>query len=299
MTPGHVVISGASGLIGSALKTSLEADGVKVTTLVRRQPRSAGEAFWDPGRRDLDPGLLADADAVVNLNGASIGRLPWTPRYREELRASRLAPTGTLADALRQLGGDAPMLVSASAVGVYGDRPGETLTETSAAGDGFLARLCVDWEAEAGKAGPRTKVALLRTASLLHPEAVLKPLIPLTRFGVSGPLGTGRQIWPWISLEDEVRAIRHIIDHRLEGPVNLSGPTPASAGDIGRHLARRLHRPYLLPAPAWALRLGVGRDAAESLLLSDAEVLPGVLNESGFRFTAPTAQAAIDTALGR
>lgn len=299
MSPRRIIISGASGLIGSTLTRSLQADGVKVTALVRRQPRNADEVFWDPGRRDLDPGLLAGADAVVNLNGASIGRLPWTRRYREVLRTSRLAPTRTLADALRHLGGDAPMLVSASAVGIYGDRPGETLTEASTAGKGFLAQLCVDWEAEALEAGPGAKVALLRTASLLHPEAVLKPLIPLTRFGVSGPLGTGHQIWPWISLEDEVRAIRHIIDHRIEGPVNLSGPTPASARDIGRHLARRLRRPYLLPAPEWALRLAIGRDAAESLLLSDATVVPEVLTGSGFRFTAPTAREAIDTALRR
>ena len=298
MAPTRIIISGASGLIGSALATSLEADGVEVVRLVRRQPRNAGEAFWEPGSGDLDPGLLAGADAVVNLNGASIGKLPWTGKYREVLRSSRLAPTRTLADAIRTLGKDAPMLVSASAVGIYGDRPGETLTETSGPGEGFLARLCVDWEAEALKAGPEAKVALLRTASLLHPEAVLKPLIPLTRFGLNGPLGTSRQIWPWISLEDEVRAIRHIIDHGITGPVNLSGPTPASARDIGRHLAERLRRPYLIPAPKWALRMVLGRDAAESLLLADAKVEPEVLTGSGFQFTEPTAQSAIDSALG-
>ncbi|AJK68831.1 TIGR01777 family oxidoreductase [Corynebacterium marinum] len=298
MAPTRIIISGASGLIGSALATSLEADGVEVVRLVRRQPRNAGEAFWEPGSGDLDPGLLAGADAVVNLNGASIGKLPWTGKYRQVLRSSRLAPTRTLADAIRTLGKDAPMLVSASAVGIYGDRPGETLTETSGPGEGFLARLCVDWEAEALKAGPEAKVALLRTASLLHPEAVLKPLIPLTRFGLNGPLGTSRQIWPWISLEDEVRAIRHIIDHGITGPVNLSGPTPASARDIGRHLAERLRRPYLIPAPKWALRMVLGRDAAESLLLADARVEPEVLTGSGFQFTEPTAQSAIDSALG-
>ncbi|NLF91300.1 MAG: TIGR01777 family protein [Corynebacterium marinum] len=298
MAPTRIIISGASGLIGSALATSLEADGVEVVRLVRRQPRNTGEAFWEPGSGDLDPGLLAGADAVVNLNGASIGKLPWTGNYRQVLRSSRLAPTRTLADAIRTLGKDAPMLVSASAVGIYGDRPGETLTETSGPGEGFLARLCVDWEAEALKAGPEAKVALLRTASLLHPEAVLKPLIPLTRFGLNGPLGTSRQIWPWISLEDEVCAIRHIIDHGITGPVNLSGPTPASARDIGRHLAERLRRPYLIPAPKWALRMVLGRDAAESLLLADAKVEPEVLTGSGFQFTEPTAQSAIDSALG-
>ncbi|RSZ63445.1 TIGR01777 family protein [Corynebacterium hylobatis] len=299
MTPTRIIISGASGLIGSALRTSLEADGIQVTSLVRRPPRNSDEVSWDPGRSPLDPDVLAGAAAVVNLNGASIGRLPWTTKYREILRSSRLGPTRTLADALRELGDEAPMLVSASATGIYGNRPGETLTETSPAGDGFLARLCVDWETEALKAGPDVKVALLRTASLLHPEAVLKPLIPLTRFGVSGPLGGGRQIWPWFSLDDEVRAIRHIIDHHITGPVNLAGPTPASAQAIGHHLAKRLHRPYLLPAPTWALRLAIGREAANSLLLADATVVPEVLSRTGFQFTAQTARQAIDTALQR
>lgn len=126
---------------------------------------------------------------------------------------------------------------------------------------------------------------------------MLKPLIALIRFGVSGPLGTGHQLWPWISLDDESRAIRHIIDHDITGPVNLSGPTPASPREIGHELARRLHRPYLLTAPTWTLRLGIGRDAADSLLLADARVQPEVLTRSGFEFTHPTAQEAIDAAL--
>lgn len=297
MAPTKIVISGSSGLIGSALTRSLRADGIQVIRLVRHQPRGTDEVFWDPGHRTLDPALLIGADAVVNLNGASIGKLPWTRSYRDVLQKSRLLPTRTLADALRQLGDDAPKLLSASAVGFYGDRPGETLQETSSAGDTFLARLSADWESEALHAGSAAKVALLRTASLLHPEAVLKPLIMLTRFGVSGPLGTGNQLWPWISLEDEIRAIRHIIDHDLIGPVNLSGPVPASAREIGRELAQRLHRPYVLPAPKWALRLGIGRDAADSLLLTDARVKPEALTQSGFEFTHRTAQEAIGAAL--
>ncbi|MCS5479449.1 TIGR01777 family oxidoreductase [Corynebacterium sp. YIM 101645] len=297
MTPTRIIISGASGLIGTALRTSLQADGIQVTTLVRRPPRTSNEISWDPGHTPLNPDVLAGAEAVVNLNGASIGKLPWTAKYREILRSSRLDPTRTLADALHHLGPDAPMLISASATGIYGNRPGETLTETSPPGDGFLAQLCTDWEAEALTAGPEVKVALLRTASLLHPEAVLKPLIPLTRFGVSGPLGNGRQIWPWFSLEDEVSAIRHIIDNHITGPVNLTGPTPASAQAIGHHLAKRLHRPYLLPAPRWALRRAIGREAANSLLLADAKIIPEVLTRTGFQFTAHTARQAIDTAL--
>lgn len=292
----HIVISGASGLIGSALAASLRAEGVEVTTLVRRAPRIHSEAQWEPGERPLDPEVLVGADAVVALGGASVGRLPWTRRYRRQLVDSRLQTTRTLTTALRALRADAPALVSASAVGYYGSAPGETLTEESAAGQTFLADLSARWEAEARQAEDHTRVALLRTAPVIHRQGVLKPLIQLTRFGVSGPLGGGAQIWPWISLEDEVRAIRHVIDENIAGPVNLTGPTPASANDIGRALAARMHRPFWLPAPAWALRLALG-DAADSLLLPDADVRPQALERSGFHFTHQTADQAVAAAL--
>lgn len=308
MDDGRMVVSGGSGLIGRALIRSLRNDGIRVVQLVRRPARRADDGIdeveWLTAESPLDPGVLAGARAVVNLGGASIGRLPWTGAYRDELRRSRLRPTSTLAAAIRELGAAAPKLVSASAVGFYGDRPGETLSEASSAGETFLAELCVDWEREALAAGPGARVALLRTAPLLHPESVLKPMIALTRWGVSGPLGGrillggGQQHWPWISLDDEVRAIRHVIDRDLTGPVNLSGPMPASANTIGRALARAMHRPFLVPAPAWALRLGLGRDAADSLLLADAVVEPDALRASGFEFRHATAEAAIADALG-
>ncbi|PRI11407.1 TIGR01777 family oxidoreductase [Leucobacter massiliensis] len=293
----HVVIAGGSGLIGGELTRALRAEGATVTQLVRRPPRTAEEAQWQPGAR-LDPALLAGADAVVGLNGASIARLPWTRGYRELLRESRIAPTRSLATALRELGADAPAFLSASAVGYYGDRPGEDLDETSGEGRTFLARLCADWEREALAAGPGCRVVLLRTAPLLHPRAVLRPLIALTRLGLGGPLGPGGQLWPWISLTDEVRAIRHLMDVAVAGPVNLTGPVPASATDIGRAVARQLRRPYLLPAPAPALRLALGRDAADALLLADARVRPAALTRSGFEFTHRTAEAAVAAALG-
>ncbi|MFJ2533899.1 TIGR01777 family oxidoreductase [Microbacterium maritypicum] len=292
----RIVISGASGLIGSALVSSLRTDGIEVTSLVRRPPRSEDEAQWEPGESALDPEVLAGADAVVALGGASVGRLPWTRGYRQELIDSRLGATRTLTTALRALRSDAPALISASAVGYYGSAPGEVLTEDSAAGQTFLADLTVRWEAEARQAEDHTRVALLRTAPVIHRRGVLKPLIQLTRFGVSGPLGRGTQIWPWISLEDEVRAIRHILDKKIAGPVNLTGPTPASANDIGRALAARMHRPFWVPAPAWALRFALG-DAADSLLLPDADVRPLVLERSGFRFTHATATEAVAAAL--
>jgi uncharacterized protein (TIGR01777 family) len=292
----RVVISGASGLIGTALTDSLRADGIAVSTLVRRPPREEGETQWMPGVSALNPGVLEGADAVVALGGASVGRLPWTPRYRRELIESRLDATQTLTTALRALRSDAPALVSASAVGYYGSAPGELLTEDSAAGTTFLADLTVRWEAEARRAEDHTRVSLLRTAPVIHRRGVLRPLILLTRFGVAGPLGKGTPVWPWISLEDEVRAIRHVIDAKLAGPVNLTGPTPATMNDIGRALASRMHRPYWLPAPAWALRIALG-DAAESLLLPDADVRPQVLERSGFRFTHATAAEAVASAL--
>lgn len=293
----RIVISGASGLIGGALTTSLRADGIDVTTLVRRPPRNSSERQWAPGERDLDPEVLAGAEAIVALGGASVGRLPWTPRYREELVDSRLKSTRTITTALRALRDDAPALVSASAVGYYGSAPGEQLTEDSPAGDTFLAELCVQWEAEARRAEDQTRVALLRTAPVIHRQGVLKPMIQLTRFGLAGPLGRGTQIWPWMSLEDEVRGIRHVIDQKITGPVNFTGPTPATANEIGRGLARAMHRPFWLPAPAWALRLALSAAAADSLLLSDADVRPTVLEKSGFRFTHPTAQEAVASAV--
>lgn len=297
MTVDRIVVSGSSGLIGTALVRSLRGDGVAVTRLVRRAPQADDEIEWAPGHRPLDPDVLAGAKAVVNLGGASIGRLPWTKAYRRDLIESRLQPTQTLAQAIRALGTDAPAFVSASAVGYYGDRPDERLTERSDAGDTFLARLCVRWEQAAAAAGPDARVALVRTAPLLHPDGVLKPLLLLTKAGVSGPLGGGHQTWPWISLDDEVRAIRHIIDHGLTGPVNLTGPATATANDIGRELARQLRRPYLIPAPRWALRLALGRDAADSLLLADASVAPAELLDSGFMFTHATSSEAIASAL--
>ena len=190
----RVVVSGSSGLIGRALVASLRADGVEVTRLVRREAEAQGEVSWDPQRTPLDPSVLAGARAVVALGGASIGRFPWTRRYKHELVWSRLAPTQALAAAVRALGDEAPSFVSASAVGYYPTQPavpGERLTEQSRRGESFLADLCGEWEVAARGAGPLARVALLRTAPVVHAEGVLKPLTTLTRFGLSGPIGRG------------------------------------------------------------------------------------------------------------
>ncbi|MFT4306129.1 MAG: TIGR01777 family oxidoreductase [Microbacterium sp.] len=292
----RVVLAGASGLIGSALAASLRADGVSVTRLVRRPPSAPDEAQWRPGEQDLDPAVIAGAVAVVGLSGASVGRFPWTGAYRDELRRSRIEPTRTLATAIRSLGTDAPALVNASAVGVYGTS-GRGVTEATPAGDTFLATLCVAWEREARDAGPHARVVLLRTAPVVHADGVLKPLVLLTRLGLSGPIGRGTQVWPWISLADEVRAIRHLIDTDADGPVNLTGPTRATANDLGFALARRLNRPYLLRAPAWALRAVLGAAATEALLTCDVEAVPAALTASGFAFMHPTVEDAVAAAV--
>ncbi|MFT4212451.1 MAG: TIGR01777 family oxidoreductase [Microbacterium sp.] len=296
MSDRRVVLAGASGLIGSALAASLRADGVAVTRLVRRPVSAPDEVRWRPGEQDLDPAVIAGAVAVVGLSGASVGRFPWTRAYRDELYRSRIEPTRTLATAIRSLGSDAPALVNASAVGVYGAYGGG-VTETTPPGETFLAELCVAWEREARDAGPHARVALLRTAPVVHADGVLKPLILLTRLGLSGPIGRGTQVWPWISLADEVRAIRHVIDTDADGPVNLTGPARATANDLGFALARRLNRPYLLRAPAWALRAVLGAAATEALLTCDVEVAPAALTASGFAFTHPTVEDAVAAAV--
>lgn len=291
------MISGASGLIGSALVDALRTAGDEVTTLVRRPPKHPNEVMWSPGGAPLDPRALEGTDAVIVLGGASVGRLPWTYGYRKMLLHSRIDSTRTIVDAVRAMGPDAPALITASAVGYYGSAPGEVLTESAPPGDTFLAKVCVAWETEARRAEANTRVTLLRTAPVLERDGVLRPLILLTEFGVGGPIGHGTQVWPWISLEDEVRAIRHILDRELAGPVNLAGPTPATANGIGRAIARRMHRPFWLRAPEPALKLALSPSATESLLTADADVRPDALLESGFEFQHPTAAAAVAAAL--
>ncbi|MFT4135550.1 TIGR01777 family oxidoreductase [Microbacterium sp.] len=299
--PARVVVAGASGLLGRALVDALTADGVPVTRLVRGAPAAptplVREVAWAPGVEPLDPAVVEGAAAAVCLNGATLGRFPWTSAYKRELLRSRLTPTHALATAVRRAG--VPVLVGASAVGFYPARSGGALTERSPRGDSFLADLCARWEAAARSAGPATRVVHLRTAPVTHPGGVLGPLVLLTRLGLSGPIGRGTQSWPWIGLDDAVRAIRHTIDAGLEGPVNLAGPTRAVANDLGFALAQRLNRPFLLRAPAWAMRLVLGRDATDALLTSDMHVVPAVLEASGFTFAHRTVEDAVAAALPR
>ncbi|RWZ46499.1 TIGR01777 family protein [Labedella phragmitis] len=292
----RIVVSGAGGLIGSALVERLRADGDDVVRLVRRPAAGTDESAWDPSTGRVDRRLIASADAVVNLSGASIARLPWTPRYKRAILDSRLATTSTLAQAIADSPTPPEVFLSASASGFYGSRPGEALDESSAHGSGFLSGVTVAWERAARGADDATRVVHARTGIVVATAGVLKPLIPLTRLGASGPLGGGGQYWPWISLEDEVRGLVHALRNDVSGAVNLVGPTPATADSLMRGLADRLSRPYWLPVPAFAVRTALG-DAADDLLLIDQRIAPGALESSGFTFRHRTVADALDAAL--
>ncbi|KGJ76468.1 nucleoside-diphosphate sugar epimerase [Cryobacterium roopkundense] len=289
----RVLISGASGLIGSELSLQLGVAGHDVVRLVRRAPTGPHEIQWDPAALSLDPAALDGVDAVVNLSGASLARLPWTPRHRQEILRSRVQATRTLTDAMRHTSTPPAVLLNGSAVGVYGNRPGERVDEAATAGSDFLADVVVAWEREATRAPEGTRVVMLRTGLVLAKGGALKPLLPITRLGLSGPLGTGRQHWAWVSLHDEAAAIVHLLTSELSGPVNLVGPTPATANAIMRLLARALHRPFKIPVPEKVLTLLL-QDAARQLLLADQNVSSQRLTDDGFIFMHPTPATAID-----
>ncbi|MET0589772.1 MAG: TIGR01777 family oxidoreductase [Naasia sp.] len=293
----RVLIAGASGLIGTELQRQLREAGHEVRTLVRREPRDPTEFTWAPDAKILDFRILEEIDAVVNLSGASLNRLPWTKSYREQILRSRIKATQALVEAMAMTSSPPPVFLSGSAVGFYGDRPGQRLAEDAGRGEGFLADVVSEWEAAAALAPDRTRTVLLRTGVVLAPSGgALAPVKLLTRFGVSGPLGTGGQHWPWISLHDEAAAIVHLLTSELSGPVNLVGPTPATASRIGRHLAERLHRPFAIPAPARLIELVLG-DAGRELLLASQKVVPAKLLADGFVFRDEISDQAVDAAV--
>jgi uncharacterized protein (TIGR01777 family) len=285
----RIAVTGSSGLIGSLLVTRLRADGHDVLRLVRRTPRTADEHRWDPRHRRIDPGLLADVDAVVNLAGAPIRPRPFTAGYRQRLLDSRLDATATVSEALAVAAAGEPgrprVLLSASGVDFYPDSGDRVLTEDDGPGDGFLSQLCQQWEAAtepAAAAGVR--VATLRTGLVLGRGAMLVRVLGLVfRCALGGRLGSGRQYWPWISLDDEVDAIRFLLDHDVSGPVNLTAPEPVTNAEFTRSLGRVLHRPTPLPVPGFPLPLVLG-DFARSSILGSHRVVPAKLEAAGYRF---------------
>ncbi len=296
--PLTVVIAGASGMIGSELSTQLTAAGHRVVRLVRRPAIGPNERQWDPAAGLLSADALNDVDAVVNLSGASISRLPWTASYKKQILSSRIQATSTLATAISRAPKPPSVFISGSAVGFYGDRPNERLDEASAPGTAFLSMVVRAWEGAAQSAASNsTRVVLARTGLVLGSGGALTPLKIIAKLFAAGPLGSGRQVWPWISLHDEAAAIVHLISvSTLAGAVNLVGPRPVTATELNRALAGMLHRPFWLPAPGWAIVAALG-DAGRELLLADQDVSAGRLVEDGFRFTHTDVQSALNAAL--
>jgi uncharacterized protein (TIGR01777 family) len=292
-----VVVSGASGFIGSALVESLRADGHRVRTLRRGGITAGDEIGWDPDAGRIDAPALEGVDAVVHLAGEGIGEQRWTDEQKRKIRESRVRGTAALAAAVASRERKPRVFVAASAIGYYGDRGDEILTEDSTSGDDFLAEVCRAWEAEtttAADAGVRT--VNTRTGVVLAPHggALQRMLLPF-KLGIGGRQGSGKQWMSWITLTDHVAALRHVIDNdSVRGPVNFTAPNPVTNAEFARTLGRALHRPTVLPTPMFALKLRYGDELVDSLLLVSQRVVPRKLEASSFVFSAPTLPRAFD-----
>jgi len=301
----RVAITGASGFIGSALVASLRSSGESVVRFVRRPagtPVAPDEASWDPGAGTIDRAALEGVDAVVHLAGEGIGERRWTAEQKERILTSRVDGTRLVASTLASMAGGgagAPVLVNASAVGYYGLRGDEELTEESPAGTGFLAEVVKAWEAAtapASEAGGR--VVLLRSGIVLGRHGALGRMLPFFKLGLGGPLGNGHQWWPWVALDDVLGLIRHAIaTPSLSGPMNVTSPNPARNKDVARALGRVLHRPSLLPVPAFALSLLMGRELTHEVILAGQRALPAVAEATGYRFVHPELEPALRAAV--
>ena len=295
----RIVMAGASGLIGTSMSETFTKAGHDVVSLVRGNPASASEVRWDPAAGELDPQALAGADAVVNLSGAGIGDRPWTRKRVEELFSSRICSTRTLTQAMRQLDSPPAAFISQSGSNYYGDAGNTVLRESAPPGAGTLSRICVEWEEAARSAPAGVRVVTTRTGVVLSRSGgALGKLLPLIRLGVGGPLGNGRQYWPWVTLPDVSAAFLFLLESRVSGPVNLCAPEQADVDTLVGEIARALHRPAALRVPAPVLRL-LMRDLAEELLLSSQRMEPAVLLEAGFVWRHPTVAQAAQWVAGR
>jgi len=289
----RVLISGASGLVGTELARQLTERGDVPVRLVRRPATGPNEVSWDPANGSIPDGALDGIDAVVNLAGATTGKLPWTQSYKREIIESRLQSTATLVKAINDAKVKPAVFVSGSASGFYGDTGSRVLDETAPNGTGFLAELAGKWEATAAKVDPSVRLVLVRTTMVMSRKlGALGRLLPLIKAGVGGPLGNGRQWWAWISVVDEAGAILHLIDtEAASGPFNLTAPEPATCAQVVQALGKELHRPTLLPVPAFAMRMVLG-EAADELLLCSQKMSADKLLQSGFKFKHPRLQQA-------
>lgn len=301
----RITITGSTGLIGQALAASLLADGHEVVRLVRREPKGRAdgsvEARWDPTGGTVEPSAISGADAVVHLAGAGVGDHRWTDSYKRLIHDSRVLGTRTLANRLAALpDSDRPALfLSGSAIGYYGDTGENTVDESAPAGADFLAGVCADWEAAADPArqAGRIRVAHSRTGVVLAGQGgAFARMLPLAKLGLGGPLGTGRQFWSVISLDDAVGALRHVIDTpEVEGPFNVTLPEPVTNRELNDTLGRILHRPAVAAVPAPVLRLALGEFAGT--VLYSQKVRPGRLLDAGYEFRHPGLEESLRAAL--
>ncbi|HEU5359240.1 MAG TPA: TIGR01777 family oxidoreductase [Gemmatimonadales bacterium] len=295
----HVAITGASGFIGRALEAFLTTGGHRVTRLVRRAP-AAGEVRWAPdAAADLAP--LGPVDAVIHLAGEGIATARWSTRRKSAIATSRQRGTANLVASLLRLAAPPPVLVTASAIGIYGDRDDDELTEASPVGTGFLADVGRAWEAASAPAeAAGIRVVRARLGIVLSPDGgALRKMLPPFRLGIGGRLGSGRQWMSWVALDDAIGAIHHaIFTPSLRGPVNVTAPAPATNAEFTATLARVLARPAILPVPAAALTLVFGQLADEALLAGQ-RVLPAALLAAGYRFRDPVLEGALRHVLGR
>ncbi|MBK5227406.1 MAG: TIGR01777 family oxidoreductase [Actinobacteria bacterium] len=291
-----VAVTGSHGLIGRAVVRALAARGDEVVPLVRSEPRS-GEVVWDPQAGTIDAQGLEGVDAVVHLAGEGIGDRRWTPTHKARVLDSRVRGTTLIAETIAGLSKKPDVLVSASAIGFYGDRADEILTEESAKGDDFLAHVVDQWETSTSPAEDAgIRVVKIRTGLVLSEEGGILPkmMLPL-RFFVGGRLGSGRQYMSWIALDDELGAILHLLDSDVSGPVNLTSPNPVTNAEFTKVLAEVMHRPAFLAVPAFALKLALGSEMAKETVLVSQRALPARLESSGYTFRHPELLGALNS----
>lgn len=294
-----VAVSGASGLIGSALVPALEAAGHDVVRLVRREPAAANELAWDPDAGTIDAARLSGVDAIVTLSGETIGQR-WTDKRRAEILESRVSTAGLLARTAAALDPPPSVFVSAGGVGIYGDRGDEILTEDSPLGEGFLADVGRAWEAAAEPA----RVAGIRVVNfrqgivLARRGGALDRMVTPFRLGLGGRIGSGRQWWSWVALADALTAYRFVLENEISGPVVLSSPNPATNAQFVRALGRALRRPTVFPLPGFAVKAAFG-EMGVAVLLEGQRTLPARLLDTGFEFSEPNIDAALERTLGR
>jgi hypothetical protein len=286
-----IAVTGASGLIGSALVAQLKNDGHEVIKIVRRPVRTSDEVIWNPVKGEIDLKALEGVDAVFHLAGAGVGDKRWTASYRSEILNSRLLGTTTIATACEQL--QPGVFISASAIGYYGETGNRSVTEAERGGDDFLSVVCREWEAVADLA-PSIRTIKLRTGLVLDPTGgALGRMIPLFKFGLGGKLGSGKQWWSWITLHDQIRAMIFLMNSKIEGAVNLTSPNPVTNQEFTAALALALKRPAIFPAPAFALRAVLGGFSSE--VLGSKKVTPKVLVDNKFEFDYPHVSSALTT----